>query len=290
VTRQENGRWLVDVRDVNSGLVSQVSARFVFVGAGGRAITLLQKSGIKEIRGYGGFPVGGQFLRCTNPDLVAEHRAKVYGKSTLDAPPMAMPHLDSRVIDGKRGLMFGPFASFTPKFLKRGSLSDLVASIRPNNILTMLQVARDEFPLTKFLIRQVLQSHTDRVETLRDFIPLAKPGDWELIQAGQRVQTMKPVPGKRGALVFGTEVVTSADGSIAGLLGASPGASVSPSIMLDVMERCFPAEYPAWKERLRDLIPGIGLKLADEPALYEEIRAFTDRELRLARQDVPATA
>jgi malate dehydrogenase (quinone) len=281
LAREQDGRWRVEVKDVNSGRVSAISSRFVFIGAGGRAISLLQESGIKEAKGYAGFPVGGQFLRCTNPDLIAAHRAKVYGKSTVDAPPMAMPHLDTRVVNGRRGLLFGPYAGFSPKFLKRGSWTDMIRSVRPNNILTILSVAKDEFPLTKFLVRQVLQSHEDRIETLRDFVPTARPEDWELIHAGQRVQTMKRVKGLRGGLVFGTEVVTGADGTIAALLGASPGASVSPSIMLEVMQRCFPDDYRGWEPRLREMIPSLGVTLANEPRLYDEIQAFTTRTLGL---------
>jgi len=281
LSREPDGRWTLSVTDLSSGEQETVTARFVFIGSGGRAIHLLQKSGIPEARGYGGFPVGGQWLRSRNPALTAKHKAKVYGKSTVNAPPMAMPHLDLRMIDGKPGLLFGPYAGFSPKFLKHGALTDLPRSIRRDNLLTLLTVAKDEFPLTLYLIRQALQSNVGKIETLRNFVPLAQEEDWELVAAGQRVQTMKSTHGKRGVLEFGTEVVSTRDGSLAGLLGASPGASTAVSIMLDVMERCFPAEYPAWQARLQELIPSLGVALAENPALLEEIQASTDRTLQL---------
>ncbi len=279
--RQGDGRWRVGAHQYSSRRGVVLSARFVFVGAGGMAAGLLQRAGIPEVRGYAGFPVGGQFLRCTNQALIERHDAKVYGKSTADAPPMAMPHLDTRFAGGKRGLMFGPYAGFNSRLLKQGSRTDLVRSVRTNNALTMLSVARDELPLTRFLMRQVRQTHRDRIETLREFIPTALPDDWELIHAGQRVQIMKRNQGRRGALVFGTEIVSSADGTMAGLLGASPGASVSPAIMLEVMERCFPGEYTAWRGRLRELVPSLGVELSLEPALNDELHAFTSGVLGL---------
>lgn len=282
--REPNRGWTVTVKDRKSGERKRRRARFVFVGAGGRAITLLQKSGVSEARGYGGFPVSGQFLRCTNPELITRHSAKVYGKPQVNAPPMSMPHLDTRVIEGKRGLLFGPYAGFTPKYLKRGSYLDLFSSIKPDNLPTMLTVAKDERPLTVYLIKQVLQKHASRVEVLRDFVPTAEPDEWELIHAGQRVQTMKRLPHKRGALVFGTEVVSTKDRSLAGLLGASPGASTTVSIMLNVIKRCFPAEYAAWKPRLLGIIPSHDHELHEQPALLDEIRARTARTLRLEQR------
>lgn len=239
--RQPTG-WRVSVKNRKSGAKSQVDARFVFIGAGGAAIHLLQKSGIPEAKGYGGFPVSGQFLRCTNPELIARHSAKVYGKPQLNAPPMSMPHLDSRSVDGEPVLLFGPFAGFEPRFLKNGSLLDLFKSIKPDNLMTYLNVAKDEMGLTMYLIRQLLLRSSQRIDVLRDFMPLAKEGDWELHNAGMRVQTLKPGPNGRGKLEFGTEVVAAGDGTIAGLLGASPGASASVSIVLNILERCFPDE------------------------------------------------
>ncbi len=281
LSKASDGRWTVDVKDHSSGEHKRVSARFVFIGGGGRAIHLLQKSGISEAKGYGGFPVGGQWLRSTDPALISRHTAKVYGKSTVDAPPMAMPHLDLRMIEGRPGLLFGPYAGFSPKFLKEGSLTDLPRSIRRDNILTMLTVAKDEYPLTLFLIKQALQSNVGKIDTLRNFVPGVRAEDWDLVVAGQRVQIMKPTSKKRGVLEFGTEVVSARDGTLAALLGASPGASAAVSIMLDVMERCFPGEYAAWLPKLRELIPSVGVSLAENPALLEEIQNATDRSLQL---------
>lgn len=286
--RTTDGRWNVTVKHRTSGERTTTTARFVFIGAGGHAIHLLQRSGIPEAKGYGGFPVSGQFLRCTNPDLIEQHRAKVYGKSQAKAPPMSMPHLDRRMFDGKPGLLFGPYAGFTPKFLKRSSRTDLFRSIKPDNITTMLNVAKDEYALTQYLVGQVIQKHASRIEVLRDFIPTADGDDWELIRAGQRVQTMKRTADNRGAIVFGTELVTSQDGSIAGLLGASPGASTAASIMLDVLRRCFPGEYQGWQPRLRELIPSVDVSLSDDPVLLEDVRTKVERVLELQPQPVAA--
>ena len=235
-----SGGWRITVKNRDGGSTRSVDARFVFVGAGGAAITLLQKSGIPEAKGYGGFPVSGQFLRCTNRELIAQHNAKVYGQPQLNAPPMSMPHLDTRVVNGERVLLFGPFAGFEPRFLKAGSLLDLAKSIRRDNLTTYLNVARDEFGLTSYLISQVLLRHHARMDVLRDFMPGANDSEWELHKAGMRVQTLKRGANGRGKLEFGTEVVTSADGSIAGLLGASPGASTAVAIVRQIIQRCLP--------------------------------------------------
>ncbi|MGN6485682.1 MAG: malate dehydrogenase (quinone) [Thermomicrobiales bacterium] len=280
--RLPDGRWRVSVLDRGSGGSFEVTARFVFIGAGGRAVELLHDSGIKEAKGYGGFPVSGQFLVCTNPEIIAQHDAKVYGKSQVNAPPMAMPHLDTRMVNGERALLFGPYAGFSPKFLKRGSWMDLFTSVHRDNLITLLTVARKELPLTLYLINEVRQSPDDRIETLRDFIPTARKDDWKLIHAGMRVQTMKRTSRWSGSLEFGTEVVAAKDGSIAGLLGASPGASTAPSIMLNVIQRCFPREYDEWEPKLSQLVPSIGRTLNDDPALLREIDAYTDKALKLA--------
>lgn len=276
-----NGGWRVTTTDRTTGETTKTSAKFVFIGAGGRAIHLLQKSGIDEARGYGGFPVSGQFLRCTNKDVIAMHRAKVYGQPQVSAPPMSMPHLDTRVIDGERGLLFGPYAGFSPKYLKAGAHTDLFTSIKPGNILTMLAVGKNEMPLTLYLIKQVLQKHISRIEVLKDFVPSAEAEDWKLIHAGMRVQTMKRTKVRRGELVFGTELVAAKDGTIAGLLGASPGASTAVSIMLDVIQRCFPKEYAAWKPSLKDIIPSHGVALAENPALLHQVESSTAKTLGL---------
>jgi len=279
--RGGDGRWEVGVQDKRSGESRTVRARFVFVGAGGGALSLLQGSGIKEIRGFGGFPVSGQFLRTRDPALTARHSAKVYGQAKIGAPPMSVPHLDLRLIDGERSLMFGPYAGFSPKFLKQGSFLDLPLSVKPHNLGSMLGVARTNMALTRYLIGQVLQSKGARLEALHEFVPSLHGGDWDLITAGQRVQVIKQDARGRGVLQFGTELVTAADGSIGGLLGASPGASTGTSAMLTLLERCFPDRIDGWRPVLQEVIPSYGTKLSDDPALAERLRAETAATLQL---------
>jgi malate dehydrogenase (quinone) len=279
--RDEAGAWQVSVRDLAANRAFSVSARFVFIGAGGGALPLLQKTGIPESKGVGGFPVSGQFLRCKNPDIAAHHHAKVYGKASVGAPPMSVPHLDTRVIDGKPGLLFGPYAGFTTRFLKQGSLWDLPKSIRADNLGAMLAVARDNMALTKYLIQQVLQSNETRLAALRDFVPTARAEDWELIVAGQRVQVIKKDDKKGGVLQFGTEVITGADGTVAALLGASPGASTAVPIMLTVIQKCFASALPRWDAKLKEMIPSFGGTLADRPDLCAHVRDWTTRVLEL---------
>ncbi|MBV1837911.1 malate:quinone oxidoreductase [Acetobacter estunensis] len=281
IKRGENGRWNVRVKALHTGQSRTVSARFVFIGAGGAALPLLQKTGIPESRGVGGFPVSGQFLRCKNPQVIAAHRAKVYGKASVGAPPMSVPHLDTRMIDGESSLLFGPYAGFSTRFLKKGSLFDLPRSIKGNNIGAILAVARDNWPLTKYLIQQVLQSQGDRMKALREFVPDARDEDWELIVAGQRVQVIKADAKKGGVLQFGTEVINSADGSVAALLGASPGASTAAPIMLTIIQRCFKTQLPAWEAKLKEMVPSFGQKLSDNPALCEQLRKSTTEALQL---------
>jgi malate dehydrogenase (quinone) len=280
--RETDGRWAVTVRDTVSGERRTVRTRFVFVGAGGAALPLLQKSGIAEAKGYGGFPVGGQFLRSANPAVTAAHQAKVYGFPPLGAPPMSAPHLDTRFINGKQWLLFGPFAGWTPKFLKQGHFTDLPLSVKPNNVASMVSVGLTQMSLVSYLVSQLMLSETDRVDMLRDFAPTAVDADWDLSVAGQRVQVIKPGNGKGGTLEFGTTVLTAADGSIAGLLGASPGASTAVPAMLEVMERCFADRYStAWQSKLKDMIPSLGTVLSDNPALYDEVWAWGTKVLGL---------
>ncbi len=261
LTRLKDGGWRVHWRNSLGRTPGHTDARFVFVGAGGWAIKLLQKSGIPEIKGYGVFPIGGQFLKTSNPAVVAQHKAKVYSQASVGAPPMSVPHLDTRVVDGESSLLFGPFATFSPKFLKHGRLTDIVAQVRPHNLLPMLKVAVDNPGLITYLVGELAKNHRKKVESLRVFMPSAKDEDWELIQAGQRAQVMKKDPKKGGVLQFGTEVVTSADGSIAGLLGASPGASTAASIMLGLLKTCFPDRIGEWERELTTLIPSYGQPL-----------------------------
>jgi malate dehydrogenase (quinone) len=276
--KQKDGTWLVKNRQTVGRTPSQVKARFVFVGAGGWALKLLQNSGIPEIKGYGCFPIGGQWLMTTKPEIVSKHQAKVYSKATVGAPPMSVPHLDARVVDGETSVLFGPFATFSPKFLKNGSNWDIVTQVRPSNLFSMLKVAVTNFDLIKYLVTELLKNHSRKVDDLRELMPDAKDEDWTLRQAGQRAQVMH-----NGNLQFGTEVITSADGSISGLLGASPGASTAVPIMLGLLKRCFAEEYAGWEPRLRELIPTLGEKLNDQPELAEKTFAETSATLSLQR-------
>lgn len=265
LTKKPSGEWLVSLRSEIGHTPSEVTAPFVFVGAGGMSLNLLQKSGIKEIRGYGGFPVSGVWLRCDNPEITSRHKAKVYGKASVGAPPMSVPHLDTRVVEGDTSLLFGPYAGFTPKFLKYGSWFDLFASIKWHNIGPMLAVAAQNFSLVSYLVKELLATRSQKLQALWDFYPSADPDDWYEQTAGQRVQVIKPDPQKIGVLQFGTEVVTSADGSMAGLLGASPGASTAAPIMITVLERCFPDRIAGWKKTLQKMVPSYGTALSDNP-------------------------
>lgn len=275
--QQSDGRWYLRVKDHNTHQKSTIHAKFVFIGAGGGALPLLLKSDIPEGRGYGGFPVSGQWLRCTNPEVIRQHHAKVYGKAGVGAPPMSVPHLDARFIDGKPALLFGPYAGFSTKFLKQGSLMDLPRSIRFSNLGPLIMAGIHNFPLTRYLIRQVMQSNDDRMAALREFVPLAEEKDWELEIAGQRVQVIKHDEAEGGILEFGTEVVAAHDGSLAALLGASPGASTAVRIMLGLLQKCFPEKMAAgrWPERLHELIPSFGKSLNEDPELLAKLRAWT---------------
>jgi len=265
--RLADGSWDIDLRNRAGYGTGVLNARFVFVGAGGGALPLLQSSHIPEIRGFGGFPISGQFLRCDNSEVVREHRAKVYGKAAVGAPPMSVPHLDTRIVNGKASLLFGPYAGFSPNFLKKGSWWDLPGSIRAHNIGPMLKVGLTEFSLEKYLLGELLASREKQLEALRQYMPSAKADDWHMITAGQRVQVMKKDPKKGGILQFGTEVITGAEGTIAGLLGASPGASTAVHAMLDVLRRCFPEKFEnEWKATILDRIPAYGTGVNSDPA------------------------
>ncbi len=278
-----DGRWYVDVENLQTKRRSRITTRFVFLGAGGGALPLLQASGIPEGRGYGGFPVSGQWLRCTNRAVIEQHAAKVYGKPALGAPPMSVPHLDSRVIDGKRELLFGPFAGFSTKFLKNGSFADLPKSVGTGNMIAMLGAGATNVSLTRYLIGQVLQSQNDRLAALREFVPSARGEDWVLEIAGQRVQLIKPDAKTGGKLEFGTEVIRSADGSLAALLGASPGASTAVSIMLDLVAKGIAVLEPqnSSTEALRTLVQSYGRSLSQDPDLLARIQQQTATRLEL---------
>jgi malate dehydrogenase (quinone) len=281
--KQKDGTWLLKLRkDIGGTPVEPVKARFVFVGGGGYALGLLQKSGIKEIRGYGGFPVSGEFLRTDNPEVVAKHAAKVYGKAAVGSPPMSVPHLDLRVVDGSGSLMFGPYAGFSPRYLKTGSLVDLLASIRWHNLIPMIAAGLGNLGLVRYLVGQLLASSETKFDELKRFYPDARPEDWYKIIAGQRVQVIKKDKKKLGVLQFGTEVVAAADGSISGLLGASPGASTAVPIMLTVIEKCFPTKLDEWKPALTEMIPSYGTQLSDKPALAAKTLKRTAKSLKIA--------
>jgi malate dehydrogenase (quinone) len=281
--KQKDGLWEVRVKNEETGDRRTIKSKFVFIGAGGGSLPLLEKSGIPEAKGFGGFPVSGQWLKCINPEIIEQHNAKVYGKAAVGSPPMSVPHLDTRMIDGKKALLFGPYAGFSTRFLKNGSLLDLPMSIKANNILPMISAGLDNIPLTKYLIDQVRQSPQDRLNALKDYLPTAKLNDWELENAGQRVQVIKKDPKHGGILEFGTEVVTAADGTIAALLGASPGASTAVSIMVSLIERCFPehVKNQNWQEKLKQMIPSYGQSLKDNPKLSQDIRTQTTHALNL---------
>lgn len=280
LTRLSNGKWGIKVKDLKSGNNKSVNADFVFIGAGGGAILMLQKSGIPEVKKYGGFPVGGQWLVCQNDEVIQKHQAKVYGKAKLGAPPMSVPHLDTRVIDGKKSLLFGPFATFSTKFLKQGSNLDLFKSVNFGNVGFLMNCGLNNIDLTKYLIEQVMLSKAKKVESLQEYFPEAKLEDWFEQTAGQRVQVIEEQNGK-GVLKFGTEIVTSQDGSMSALLGASPGASTSVSAMLNLLTKCFPDLMKNnWQEAIKDMIPSHGKDLSN-PELVKESRTRTTDVLKI---------
>jgi len=282
IKRTKDGLWELKVHDKDGCKMEYHTAKFVFLGAGGGSLELLQKSGIPEGKHIGGFPISGLFMVCKNQEVVEQHHAKVYGKAAVGAPPMSVPHLDTRFIDNKKSLLFGPFAGFSPKFLKTGSNMDLFASVKPHNITTLLAAGVKEMSLTKYLIQQLLLSKDQRMEELREFIPTAKSEDWDIVVAGQRVQVIKDTEaGGKGTLQFGTEVVSAADGSIAALLGASPGASTAVHVMLQVIQKCFPQQAKEWEPKLKEMIPSYGISLLQNPALLEEVHTSTAEALGL---------
>jgi malate dehydrogenase (quinone) len=283
ISRDANGRWRVEIEDTKSGERREVASKFVFIGAGGNALPLLQKSGIPEGKGYGGFPVGGIWLRCDDPDINKRHHAKVYGKAPHGSPPMSVPHLDTRVINGEHSLLFGPYAGFSSKFLKHGSVLDLFESIRPANINPMLSVARSNFDLVEYLIEQVLQSASHRFAALEDYFPNAKSDDWKLEIAGQRVEIIKPDVKRGGLLELGTELVTAPDRSLVALLGASPGASTAVFIAISVLEKCFAGELTSggWLPKLKEIIPSYGISLIEDADFCNRVRADTAAVLKI---------
>ena len=273
ITRNADGTWRIAYKNLKDGTSTQTDAKFVFIGAGGGALHLLQRSGIPEAKEYAGFPVGGSFLVTDNPAIAEQHLAKAYGKASVGAPPMSVPHLDTRVLDGKRVILFGPFATFSTKFLKEGSYLDILTSTTPHNMWPMVKVGVDQYALVEYLAGQLMLSDDDRMKALKEYFPNAKKEDWRLWQAGQRVQVIKRDKDKGGVLKLGTEIVSSQDGSIAGLLGASPGASTAAPIMLDLMKKVFKDKVatPEWQAKIRQLVPSYGTQLNDRPdRVYQE--------------------
>jgi malate dehydrogenase (quinone) len=281
LTRQSDGSWTLLIGNRRTGEKHRLNAKFVFVGAGGDALPLLQKSGIDEVKGFAGFPIGGRFLRADNPALTAAHRAKVYGVPAPGAPPLGALHLDLRFVNGKSWLVFGPYAGWSPKFLKHGHFTDLPRSVKPDNLLSMLGVGLTQLTLVNYLIGQLRLSEPDRVRALREFAPSAVDSDWKLTVAGQRVQVIRRDQRRGGVLDFNTTVLGSADGGIAGLLGGSPGASTAVPAMLEVLQRCFADRYRSWLPALKEMVPSLGAELSREPALYDEVWSWGTKVLQL---------
>ena len=281
--RAKDNTWHVQLRNTQNKHTQTIQAKFVFLGAGGGALPLLQKAEIDESKGYGGFPVSGQWLICNNPSVIQQHYAKVYGKAAIGAPPMSVPHLDTRMINCEPALLFGPFAGFTTKFLKAGSKFDLAKSVKANNLKALLGVGRHNMDLTKYLMKEATQTHDQRMNALREFLPGAVNADWKLEDAGQRVQIIKNCNKKWGKLEFGTEIVAAKDGTLAALLGASPGASVSVQAMIDVLERCFATQLNSadWQLKMKQLVPSYGESLIENSDLLKSTRARTLKTLNL---------
>jgi malate dehydrogenase (quinone) len=278
------GGWNVFTKNLLNGEKDKCNTKFVFIGAGGATLHLLKRAEIKERKGYGGFPVSGLWLKCLNEKIIAQHDAKVYGKATVGAPPMSVPHIDTRMIDGKKELLFGPFAGFSTKFLKNGSLMDLPKSIKFDNLLPMVFAGIKNVPLTKYLIEQLRLTHEDRVTALREYVPNAQSKDWQLLEAGQRVQVIKKDKKEGGILEFGTEVVVSEDGTVAALLGASPGASTAVAAMLGLLPKCFAKQSKSetWQKKLKEMTPSFGEALSKDEKLLKETRQRTSAVLKLA--------
>ncbi|EOE5508738.1 malate dehydrogenase (quinone) [Cronobacter sakazakii] len=286
--RNADNSWHVTITDVKSGKEHAVDAKYVFIGAGGGALKLLQKTGIPEADNYAGFPVGGSFLVSENPEVARQHGEKVYGQASVGAPPMSVPHLDARFLDGKRVVLFGPFATFSTKFLKNGSFFDLLSTTTTSNFMPMTDVGLDNFDLVKYLIGQVMLSDEDRFEALKEYYPTARKEDWKLIQAGQRVQIIKKDPEKGGVLKLGTEIVTDQQKTLAALLGASPGASTAAPISINVIKQLFPEQFKseAWQSKLREIVPSYGQKLNGNVALTQQVWDETAATLQLTKPPV----
>ncbi|MGC4041594.1 MAG: malate:quinone oxidoreductase [Flavobacterium sp.] len=283
IRQKEDQSWRLKIKNIIDGESVKANTPFVFIGAGGGSLLLLEKADVAEGEGYGGFPVSGQWLKCNNEEIIQKHHVKVYGKASVGAPPMSVPHLDTRIINGKKELLFGPFAGFSTKFLKNGSYLDLIKSIEFDNVIPMLSAGWHNLPLTKYLVQQVMQSDDERIEALKEYFPNAEKKDWELLEAGQRVQVIKKDENEGGILEFGTEVITTDDGTLACLLGASPGASTAVAIMIDVLGKCFTDKMQSagWQEKIKLMIPSFGQSLNGNPGLLDSIEQMTSKTLKL---------
>lgn len=282
ISRNEDKTWTISYKNLKTNKTGYVKTRFVFIGAGGAAVKLLQLTGLEETKQYAGFPIGGVFLVTDNPKVTALHTAKVYGRPELGAPPMSVPHIDTRYIDGKKYVLFGPFATYSNKFLKNGSQYDLMDSTNKNNVIPMATIGLENFDLVRYLISQVAMSDQDKFNELKKYYPEAKFEDWKPAQGGQRVQIIKKVPGKDASLQFGTEIFSSNDRSVTALLGASPGASTSPYIMLNLMEKAFPDQVKGkWNPKIREIVKSYDQDLSTNPALLDQVRTYTSATLGL---------
>lgn len=281
--QNSNGRWNVVTKDRNNSSKQTYDAGFVFIGAGGAALQLLQKAKIPEIKGFGGFPVSGQWLVCHNQEIVKKHTVKAYGKASVSSPPMSVPHLDLRIINGKKALLFGPFAGFTTKFLINGSIWDLISSFRLHNLWPIIKTGVHNMHLIRYLITEILQTQKSRVKALRQFYPAANSDDWHLSMAGQRVQIIKKCPIQGGKIEFGTETIHTEDRTLAGLLGASPGASLLVPIILEIIEDCFSEQLSTkkWQSKIRKIIPSYGISIVSNKDLFMSIREDTISTLKL---------
>ncbi len=286
--RNKDNSWHVTIKDVESGKEHAIDAKYVFIGAGGGALKLLQETGIEEGKNYAGFPVGGSFLMTENPDIAKRHLEKVYGQASVGAPPMSVPHLDARVIDGKRVVLFGPFATFSTKFLKNGSIFDLLSTTTFGNVMPMSNVGIDNFDLVKYLISQVMLDDDDRFAALKEYYPDARKEDWKLIQAGQRVQIIKKDEQLGGVLKLGTEIVIDKEKTVAALLGASPGASTAAPIALNVLKQMFPEQFKTadWQEKIHQIVPSYGQTLNGNVALTQKVWNDTASALQLTTPPV----
>ncbi|KIS44490.1 malate dehydrogenase (quinone) [Kosakonia radicincitans] len=286
--RNADNSWHVTIKDVKNGNEHTIDAKYVFIGAGGGALKLLQKTGIPEADNYAGFPVGGSFLMTENPAITSQHLQKVYGQASVGAPPMSVPHIDARFIDGKRVVLFGPFATFSTKFLKNGSFFDLLSTTTTSNFMPMTHVGLDNFDLVKYLVGQVMLSDDDRFAALKEYYPQARKEDWKLIQAGQRVQIIKKDEEKGGVLKLGTEVVVDQQKTISALLGASPGASTAAPITLNVIKKMFPQQFNSaeWQSKIREIVPSYGQEMNGNVALTQKVWDDTAATLQLTKPPV----